>query len=419
MRLRGRVTAVTGPVVRAVIPEARVGDVFSILRAPHTAVLGEVVGFADGEVLMMLLGDTLGIGPGSEVERVASQLIAECGSGLLGRVVDASGRPIDSAAGLAGKLRCWPLHRPPPAPLSRQPINKALDIGVRAIDAFITVGQGQRLGLFAPAGVGKSTLLGQLCSNCSADVRVVCLVGERGREVRDFVHENISFGQEQTVVVCATSDEPPLRRIKSVELATAYAEFFREQGKSVLLLVDSLTRYARALRDVGLAAGELPARRGYPPSVFSTLPRLIERAGTAATGSITAVYTVLVEGDGDDPIADELRGLLDGHIVLSRRLAERGHYPAIDVLASLSRVMPAVTSLEHRQAAQRVRERIALYEDKRDLIALGAYQRGSDARLDRAIACNSAINEFLRQAAEDSPSSVTTALEDLRALAVP
>ncbi|HKP61599.1 MAG TPA: FliI/YscN family ATPase, partial [Polyangiales bacterium] len=268
------------------------------------------------------------------------------------------------------------------------------------LDAFVTVGEGQRMGLFAAAGVGKSTLLGQIAQGTAADVVVLCLIGERGREVRDFLEDHLGeLGRARSVVVCATSDAPPLVRMRCPSVATSIAEGFRDRGRSVLLLVDSLTRFARAAREVGLAAGETPVRRGYPASVFARLPRLIERAGTAEVGSITAFYSVLVEGDDlDEPITDELRGLLDGHVVLSRALAARGRFPAIDVTQSLSRLMPRLTSEEHRAAAARARAQLALYEEKRDLIALGAYQPGGDARLDAAIAAQPSIEAFLLQA---------------------
>jgi type III secretion protein N (ATPase) len=308
---------------------------------------------------------------------------------------------------------------PAPPPLSRRPIERPLPLGVRALDAFVTLGEGQRIGLFSGSGVGKSTLLGQIARGADADVFVVCLVGERGREVKDFLEHCLGeAGRARGVVVCATSDSPPLARMKCPYVATSIAEGFREQGKRVLLLMDSVTRFARAARDVGLAAGESPARRGYPPSVLSALPGLIERAGTDASGSITAVYTVLVEGDDDldDPIADELRGLLDGHIVLSRSLAARSHFPAIDVPRSLSRLMPRLVADAHREAADAVRAHVALHEEKRDLISLGAYQRGSDARLDAAMARMPDIERFLRQDQHERVDYDTTlaALHELK-----
>jgi type III secretion protein N (ATPase) len=293
--------------------------------------------------------------------------------------------------------------RPAPAALERRPIERPLALGVRALDAFVTVGEGQRMGLFSAAGVGKSTLLGQIAQGSEADVVVVCLIGERGRELGDFLREHLrEETRARTVVVCATSDAPALLRMKCPYVATTIAETFRDQGKRVLLLVDSVTRFARAAREVGLAAGEAPLRRGYPPSAFAALPGLLERAGNAASGSITAFYTVLVEGDDlDEPVSDELRGLLDGHIILNRKLAARGRHPAVDVIQSLSRVMPRLASPEHLAAAEQARGHLALFEEKRDLVLLGAYRAGSDARLDAAIARVPEIEAFLVQRARE------------------
>jgi type III secretion protein N (ATPase) len=318
---------------------------------------------------------------------------------LLGRVLNGLGEPMDGAGPVAGETASWPVDRPAPDPLLRQRIRRPLALGVRAIDAFLTVGEGQRVGVFAGSGVGKSMLLGQIARNTDAEVNVICLVGERGREVGEFLEDALGKeGRARSVVVCATSDAPSMVRLKSAFVATAIAEWFRDRGKRVLLMMDSLTRFARAQREVGLAAGEPPARHGFPPSVFALLPRLLERTGNAQSGSITALYTVLVAGgDMDEPIADEARGILDGHIVLSRTLGERNQWPAIDVLASLSRVMEFVVDAEHRQAAARVRELLATYEQNRDLIALGAYKAGSDPRIDKAVAKNDAITAFLRQ----------------------
>ena len=306
-----------------------------------------------------------------------------------------------------------PVDRAPPAALGRRPVTRPLTTGVRAIDGLMTLGVGQRVGLFAGSGVGKSTLLGSIARGTDADVVVVALVGERGREVGDFLEHTLGeAGRQRSVVVVATSDAPPLERLRAVQVATAHAEYFRDQGKSVLLLVDSVTRVARAQREVGLAAGEPPARRGYPPSVFAMLPRLLERSGQGQTGAITAIYTVLMEGgDMDEPIADEVRGILDGHVVMSRDIAARGDYPAIDVTVSLSRVMNAVVSPEHAAAAQQIRALVAAYEAKRDLIALGAYAKGSDPSVDRAISALPEIRRFLAQASDSAtPLSETVAL---------
>jgi type III secretion protein N (ATPase) len=342
------------------------------------------------------------------------------GDGLLGRVLDGLGEIVDGRpAPDPATLVPWDVERAAPDPLARARISRPLVTGVRAIDALCTFGEGQRIGLFAGSGVGKSTLLGQLARSSSADVNVICLCGERGREVRDFIEESLGAeGLARSVVVCATSDAPSLVRLKSATVATAIAEWFRDvRGARVLLMMDSVTRFARAQREVGLAAGEPPARQGYPPSVFAALPRLLERAGTAARGSITAVYTVLVAGgDMEEPIADEVRGILDGHIVLDRALGQRNRWPAIDVLASLSRVMPQVTTSEHRAAAGRVRELLATYERQRDLILLGAYKMGSDRRVDEAIARVDTIEAFLKQASGES-SMLEATLDRLRILA--
>jgi type III secretion protein N (ATPase) len=408
LRIAGRVAEVTGLVVRATIPGVRVGEMVTIdvdalpgVLADHGAprLQAEVVGFRGDEVVLMPLGPVAGIGPDSVVSPTGRSLTLRAGEGLLGRVVNGLGEPMDGAGPITGATEDWPVDRPAPDPLLRQRIRRPLALGVRAIDALLTVGEGQRVGLFAGSGVGKSLLLGQIARNTDADVNVICLVGERGREVGEFLEDALgTAGRARSVVVCATSDVPSLVRLKSAFVATAIAEWFRARGKRVLLMMDSLTRFARAQREVGLAAGEPPARHGFPPSVFALLPRLLERTGNARDGSITALYTVLVAGgDMDEPIADEARGILDGHIVLSRALGERNHWPAIDVLASLSRVMEFVADEEHRQAAARVRELLASYEQKRDLILLGAYKAGGDPRIDKAIAKHDAIAAFLRQ----------------------
>jgi ATP synthase in type III secretion protein N len=404
----GRVCAVTGLAVRATLPGARIGDVVSIRRRGEP-LRAEIVGFSAGEIVALALGDVMGVGPDDRVEATGETLRVGVSSELLGRVVDGLGRPFDAPID-PDSLSWLPVDRAPPLALGRRPVLSALPTGVRAIDGLITLGEGQRIGLFAGSGVGKSRLLGLMARSAKVDVVVVALVGERGREVGDFLRQHLGdHGRARSVVVVATSDAPALERLRAAQVATAIAEYFRDQGQSVLLLVDSITRVARAQRDVGLCAGEPPVRRGYPPSVFSMLPRLIERTGQAERGSITAVYTVLVEGDDlEEPIADEMRGLLDGHIVLDRELAHRGHYPAIDVSRSLSRVMGEVTSVEHRRAAQTVRELLSAYEGKRDLIALGAYVTGKDAVVDRAVLALPQILALLRQSdGEQSPLEVT------------
>ena len=404
VQVRGRVRQVTGLVVRASVPEARVGEVVEIACRGGQKLRAEVVGFEGEDSVLMPLGGVNGLGPQSEVEPIGRPMSIRCGEGLLGRVLDGLGRPIDGKGPLTGPdFQDWSITREPPNPLARERITEPLEMGIRAIDGLLTVGKGQRVGLFAGSGVGKSTLMGQIAKGCAADVIVMCLIGERGREVRDFLEEVLGEeGLARSVVVCATSDRPSLVRLKSAFVATAVAEWFRDRGKSVMLMMDSVTRFARAQREVGLAAGEPPARQGYPPSVFSMLPRLLERAGNNDKGSITALYTVLVAGgDMEEPIADEVRGILDGHILLSRKLASRNHWPAIDVLPSLSRVMTAVAADDHKRAAGEFREVLATYEEKRDLIALGANQYGADADVDYAIDLIDELEAILQQGLEE------------------
>jgi type III secretion protein N (ATPase) len=393
----GTVRAAVGLAIRANVPNARLGACVEILRANGSPVLAEVVGF-DGELATLLpLGSAVGVGPNDRVIARSTGLTVRCARTLLGRVLDGLGEPIDGGPPLEGVE--VDVQRSPPGPLERPRIDRGMPLGIRVLDALVPFGEGQRLGLFAGSGVGKSTLLAQIARQAAADVFVVCLVGERGREVVEFLEDGLGAeGRARGVVIAATSDAPPLVRMKSAFVATAVAEHFRDQGARVLLLVDSVSRFARAAREVGLAAGEPPTRRGYPPSVFALLPQLLERAGTAPRGSITGVYTVLVEGnDLDEPVADEVRGILDGHVVLSRTLATRGRYPAIDPLASLSRLAGKLSTPAQLAAAARVRAHLSIYEDKRDLVLLGAYKRGGDAALDRALASIDAIEDFLRQ----------------------
>lgn len=416
LRITGRVTEVTGLVARASIAGVRVGEVVTIESGGTTSdaravrVAAEVVGFRGDEAVLMPLGDLTGVGPDSFVTPSGRSLTIQVGEGLLGRVLDGLGNPSDGRGPLAGPTETWPVDRAAPDPLRRRRIETPLALGVRALDGLLTVGEGQRVGLFAGAGVGKSTLLGQIARQTEADVNVIALVGERGREVVEFIEDALGdTGRQRSVVVCATSDAPSLVRRRSAFVATAIAEWWRQRGRRVLLMMDSLTRFARAQREVGLAAGEPPVRQGYPPSVFASLPRLLERTGNDARGSITALYTVLVAaGDMEEPIADEVRGLLDGHVVLTSELAMRDHWPAVDVLASLSRVMSRVADPEVRRAASRVREWLAALHDKRDLIALGAYVRGSDARTDEALQRRDAIDAFLRQGSDESSSAAET-----------
>ncbi|MEM9863953.1 MAG: FliI/YscN family ATPase [Myxococcota bacterium] len=412
--IQGEVRSLVGLAIVASVPGARVGDSVRILRRGAAPLAAEVVGFDGDHAQLMALGKLEGVGAGDVVECVGEAMSIRCGEGLLGRVLNGLGEPIDGGGPIEGER--WAVHRPPPSPMERPRIEAPLTLGVRCLDAFCTVGEGQRVGLFAGSGVGKSTLLGQIARSSDADVFVACLVGERGREVREFLEDSLGEGRQRGVVVCATSDEPALVRLRSAEVATAIAEWFRDQGKRVVLLMDSVTRFARAGREVGLAAGEPPARRGYPPSVFAALPQLLERSGMGARGSITAFYTVLVEGgDMDEPIADEVRGILDGHVVLDRALGARGRWPAVDVLASLSRVMDAVASAEHIEHAQAVRGHLAAYEEKRDLITLGAYKKGSDRRVDEAIRRIERIEAFLRQSKHEAAALDATlrALRDL------
>jgi ATP synthase in type III secretion protein N len=402
-RLRGAVREMTGLTVAATLPDGRIGDIVLIAMADREPLAAEIVGFRNDTSLLMPLGDIDGVGIDAEVENTHAGFQIRCGEGLLGRVLDGLGNPIDDLGPLPdAKTVAWPVQRPAPRPLERALIQEPLETGVRVVDGLLTIGRGQRLGLFAGAGVGKSSLLAQIARHNGADVTVICLVGERGREIREFRESLSSEVLARSVFVCATSDEPSLVRLKSAQVATAIAEWFRGRGDHVLLLMDSLTRFARAQREVGLAAGEPPVRRGYPPSVFRQLPRLVERSGTAARGVITAIYTVLVEGDDlAEPIADEARALLDGHIVLSRTLAEQGHWPAVDVLRSTSRVMPRVVSADHAEAATALRRHLSVYEQHRDLIRIGAYQYGSDAEVDRGIDDHKDWEVFLQQAVDE------------------
>src|SRR5580704_3855096 len=403
LRTTGRVTAVTGLSLRFVMPGVRIGDVAHIKRRGRP--LGcEVVGFEGGEAIAMPLGSLVGVGPDDEVESTGGPLLVRASQQLLGRVVDGLGRPCDGGPPVEGDLA--PVDRDPPGALERRPVARPLATGVRVLDGLLTLGEGQRMGLFAGSGVGKSTLLGAIARGADADVVVVALVGERGREVGEFLERSLGpEGRKKSDVVVATSDVAALERLRAAQVATAYAEHFRDAGARVLLLVDSVTRFARAQREVGLAAGEPPARRGYPPSVFAALPRLLERAGQSAHGSITGIYTVLVEGgDMDEPVADEVRGILDGHVVLERALGARGRFPAVDVTASLSRVMSSVVAPEHRDAARRLRSLVATYESKRDLVTLGAYAKGADKELDEALARMPRIEAFLFLGSRGSPN---------------
>ena len=410
VEVSGRVTELVGLVVRATAPGARVGELVIIERERGAPLLAEVVGFQGEEVTLLPLGHADGVGPDSVVRPTGRPFSIRCGASLLGRVIDGLGEPIDDKGPLGDDLVWWPVERPAPDPLSRRRVTKPLTTGIRAIDSMLTLGEGQRLGVFAPSGVGKSTLLGQIARFADADVIVIGLVGERGREVRDFLETQLDDeSRRRSVCVCATSDAPPLLRLKSALGATAVAEYFRDRGQRVLLLMDSLTRVARAQREVGLAAGEPPARQGYPPSVFAMLPRLLERTGQAATGSITAIYTVLTNNDDlDDPISEEVRTILDGHVLLSRELAARTHWPAIDVVRSLSRVMDDLIDPPHRAAAAKLRQILATYERQRDLVLLGAYRRGVDPATDEALDRVGSVEAFLRQSRDERAERIDT-----------
>jgi FliI/YscN family ATPase len=400
--VEGQVHELVGLLVEVVGVRAAIGDRLEA-RLPDRKLVLEVLGFRMGRLLAAPLGTTEGIRPGAPVVRLSEGACAEVGEALLGRVIDAFGQPLDDGPPPRCEGRA-PLRREPPPPFARRPIRTQLDTGVRALDALLPLGLGQRIGLFAGTGVGKSTLLGMLCRRAKADVVVVGLVGERGREVGDFVRNVLGDeGLRRSVVVTATGDAPPLVRVQGALRATAIAEHFRDRGATVLLVMDSVTRFAMALREASLAAGEPPVTKGYTPSVFAALPALLERAGTGpGGGTITAIYTVLVEGDDmQDPIADAVRGVLDGHIVLSRALAERGLFPAIDVLRSVSRVIDDITTADHRRRAARVRDLLAAHAEASDLIKIGAYVRGSDPRVDSALAAMPKIEGLIRQGLDE------------------
>ena len=404
MQAKGRVIQVVGTIIKAVVPGAKIGELCS-LRNPfdQAELLAEVVGFSSQAALLTPLGNITGISSATEVIPLGKRHTVSVGPDMLGRVLDGLGEPIDGKGPIKAEKQ-YPLIAPPPPPMTRKMVGKSICLGVRVIDALLTCGEGQRMGVFAAAGIGKSTLLSCLTRFCEADVIVLALVGERGREVREFIEHDLGpEGLQKSVVVVSTSDRPAMERIKAAYVATAVAEYFRDHGLRVLLLMDSVTRFARAIREIGLAAGEPPTRRGFPPSTFAALPQLMERAGQSDKGSITALYTVLVEGDDmTEPVADETRSILDGHIVLSRKLASANHYPAIDVLASVSRVMDAVVSPEHCRAAARLRELLAKYQEIELLLKLGEYKPGGDPVIDEAVEKIDRINAFLRQGVNEA-----------------
>lgn len=399
MKISGKITQIVGLVIEAQGPCANLGDLCYICpRGEGVNIPAEVVGFRQNRVLLMPIGEMQGIGPGCEVFSAHHTLNVNVGNHLLGRILDGLGNPIDGKGPLEVKQE-YPLHAIPPHPLSRLRITETLSVGVRAIDGLLTLGRGQRIGIMAGSGVGKSTLLGMIARNTEADINVIALIGERGREVREFIERDLGEeGLKRSVVVVATSDQPALVRIKGAMTATAIAEYFRDQGKNIVLMMDSVTRFAMAQREVGLTIGEPPATRGYTPSVFAMLPKLLERSGTGEQGSITGIYTVLVDGDDmNEPIADAVRSILDGHIVLSRSIAAKNHYPAIDVLASVSRVMSEIVDKKHNVAAQKLRSIMATYREAEDLINIGAYSTGNNVHIDEAIAKIDAIKAFLQQ----------------------
>lgn len=401
----GRATRVVGLVIEAVGVDVAMGELCRVRSLTHDAtVLAEVVGFHERGVLLMPLGQVDGIHPGSAVEPMGRSLGLNVGPGLLGRTLDGLGNPMDGLGPLGPTVKVS-LTADPPNPLSRRSIDEPMATGVRALDGLLTVGRGQRIGIFAGSGVGKSTLLGTIAQHAQADVNVIALLGERGREVRDFIQNSLGpEGLKRSVLVVATGDQSALVRARGALVATSIAEYFRDQGKQVLLMVDSVTRVAMAWREIGLAVGEPPTTKGYPPSVFAALPRLLERVGNAEHGGITGIYTVLVEGDDfNEPVADHVRSILDGHVVMSRRLAAAGHFPAIEVTESISRVRDQIISADQRDAANDVSSLVAAYREKEDLINVGAYQAGTDPRLDTAIELRGMTNDFLRQ----SPDQVS------------
>lgn len=399
----GRVSKVVGLTIESDGPEVDIGKLCKLHASKgKKTIQTEVVGFRDSKVLLMPLGDMAGVSPGSLVVASDAVLRAGVGKDMTGRVLDGLGYPIDGKGPFKPE-KYYPVDNEPPHPLNRKRITDPLPLGIKAIDGLLTVGKGQRLGIFAGSGVGKSTLLGMIARNTRADVNVIALIGERGREVREFIEKDLGEeGLSRSVVVVATSDQPALLRLKGAFIATAIAEYFRDLGKDVLLMMDSLTRFAMAQREVGLAAGEPPVSRGYTPSVFGIMPRLLERAGNSEKGSITGLYTVLVDGDDfTEPVTDTARSVLDGHIVLSRSLANRNQYPAIDVLASVSRVMPDIITDQHKEAAAEVKKALAVYRDAEDLINIGAYVSGSNEKIDYAISLIDKINRFIRQLVEE------------------
>ncbi|MBP1156008.1 MULTISPECIES: flagellar protein export ATPase FliI [unclassified Paenibacillus] len=399
IRVNGKVTQVIGLTVESEGPDASIGDVCYIYPfKSNTPLKAEVVGFKNNKVILMPLGELHSIGPGCDVVGTGKPLTVQVGHELLGKVLDGLGQPLDGTY-LPSRMTHYSTNNVPSNPLTRPRVLEPISVGVRCIDGLLTIGKGQRVGIFAGSGVGKSTLMGMIARNTAADVNVIALVGERGREVLDFIERDLGpEGLARSVVIVATSDQPALIRIKGALIATSIAEYFRDRGLNVMLMMDSVTRFAMAQREVGLAVGEPPATRGYTPSVFATLPKLLERSGTGPKGSITAFYTVLVDGDDmNEPIADAVRGILDGHIVLNRSIANRGHYPAIDVLSSVSRVMKEIVPTDQQLAAEQLKLLLSTYKDSEDLINIGAYQKGSNPEIDLAIDSIQSIWDYTKQ----------------------
>ena len=401
----GKVAKVVGLTVESLGPKARLNDLCKIYidKDMTTHVMAEVVGFQDSRLILMPVDSVEGVGVGCIVENTGKPLEVPVGFELLGHTLDGIGRPTDMGGAQFDLPQAYPLEALPPDPMSREIISEVLPLGVKAVDGLITVGKGQRIGIFAGSGVGKSTLMGMFARNTKADINVIALIGERGREVREFIERDLGpEGMARSVVVVATSDKPALIRNKAAKTATAIAEYFRDQGKDVLLMMDSLTRFSMAQREIGLASGEPPVTRGYPPSVYSEMPKLLERAGTSDVGSITGLYTVLVDGDDmNEPITDTARSILDGHIMLDRKLGHKNHYPAIDVLQSISRVMSAIATKEHKALAGKLKTVLATYHEAEDLINIGAYKSGSNPDIDYAVKKIRAVNQFLCQATDE------------------
>lgn len=395
----GRVVKIVGLTIESVGPDAKLNDLCKIMADSDQdkSIMAEVVGFKDKKILLMPYENVEGIGLGCMVENMGHPLSVPVGEELLGKTLDGLGRPLD--ASMIESDMTYPVEAMPPDPMNRKIIDEVLPLGVKAVDGLITVGKGQRIGIFAGSGVGKSTLLGMFARNTKADINVIALIGERGREVREFIERDLGEeGLKRSIVVVATSDKPALIRNKAAKTATAIAEFFRDQGKDVLLMMDSLTRFSMAQREIGLASGEPPVTRGYPPSVYAEMPKLLERAGNSDVGSITGLYTVLVDGDDfNEPITDTARSILDGHIMLSRKLGHKNHYPAIDVLQSISRVMSQIAEKEHKEVAGKLKNVLATYSEAEDLINIGAYKSGSNRNIDYAIQKIDIVNTFLKQ----------------------